>query len=163
MPGREAGRAVIPLRRSLVAAMLALFGVLGFWTTCGATSWLPPLRPLTDQERAELRVSASHAIVVGRVVAVHGCAEVVVDSVIVGTLPSGPIHVHTLWGGFDSFPHVLLMLRPDGSGGYESVGFGGGTLTLKGDRVEALGMSVHDFVGRIRHATAAHGAKRAKP
>jgi hypothetical protein len=91
------------------------------------------------------------------------CADVVVNSVIVGALPSGPIRVHTLFGGFDSHPHVLLMLRPDGSGGYENVGFGSGTLPINGDRVEALGENLRDLVGRIRQAAAAGETERSKP
>jgi len=80
------------------------------------------------------------------------CAAVVVDSVVVGNLPSGPIRVHTLFGGFDSYAHVLLMLRSDGSGSYEPTGFGSGTLPIAGDRVESIGASVRELVKRIRLA-----------
>lgn len=81
------------------------------------------------------------------------CAQVEVDSVIAGQLPRGPLRVHlSLRSGFESIPAVLLMLRPDGYGNYENVGFGGGVLRISGGRVEALGESVQSVVLRIRHA-----------
>ena len=103
----------------------------------------------------------------GAICHAHGrsarCADVVVDSVIVGALPSGPIRVHTLFGGFDTYPHVLLMLRSDGSGGYENVGFGSGTLPINGDQVDELGASLRDLVGRIRQAVAVGKTEGSEP
>lgn len=100
----------------------------------------------------------------GAVCVTHGnavkCADVVVDSVITGTLPPGVIHLHTLFGGFDTYDHVLLMLRPDGSGGFENVGFSGGTLPIVDGQVNSLGLSAQDLIGRLRQATAAAAGER---
>src|SRR5262249_43760829 len=117
--------------------------------------------------RRSTLIGTPNPVQMGAICSAHGktvrCADVVADSGIAGILPPGPIRVHTLFGGFDSYPQVLLMLRGDGSGGYETVGFGAGTFPVVGDRIETLGLGVREFVRTIRLAIASGAAEGSKP
>jgi hypothetical protein len=78
--------------------------------------------------------------------------EVGVDSLLVGTVPPGPIRVYGLYGSLGVTGPVLLMLRPGESGAYEVVGATAGVLPIKNGAVEQLGESISSVAGRIRRA-----------
>ncbi len=80
------------------------------------------------------------------------CSEVLVDSVVTGTLPTSQLRVYTTYGPVDPDSTTIFALKAGEGGAYEVVGVLGGAIAVRRDLVPALGASLTQTVSRLRAA-----------